>query len=219
MALPIPTRFPSRTHKENHMYRTATGALLVGLAVALPMSRADKDSETKKPPEGFTPLVNGKDLTGWKDAEKQAEFWKVEDGVLHYVGKGGKDLATAKNYKNFEMWADWKLDKNGGDSGIFLRGRPQVQIWDTKEGSGGLLNNPKGSPGQKPSVVADNKLGEWNTFWIKMVGDKVSVKLNDKLVVDNCVFLEGKIPAEGPLMLETHRGPVWFRNLFIKELE
>jgi hypothetical protein len=218
MALPIPTRFP-RTHKENHMSRTATGTLLVGLAVALPLSRADKDSETKKPPEGFTALFNGKDLTGWKDAEKQAEFWKAEDGVLHYVGKGGKDLATAKNYKNFEMWADWKLDKSGGDSGIFLRGRPQVQIWDIKEGSGGLLNNPKGSPGQKPSVVADNKLGEWNTFWIKMVGDKVSVKLNDKLVVDNCVFLEGKIPAEGPLMLEAHRGPVWFRNLFIKELD
>jgi hypothetical protein len=62
-------------------------------------------------------------------------------------------------------------------------------------------------------------LGEWNTFWIKMVGDRVSVKLNDKLVVDNAVFLEGKIPAEGPLMLERHRGPVWFRNIFVKEFE
>jgi len=45
------------------------------------------------------------------------------------------------------------------------------------------------------------------------------VKLNDKVVVDNCVFLEGKIPAEGPLMLENHRGPLWFRNIFVKELE
>ena len=199
------------------MYRTIT--LLIGLALAMTALAADKDPDVKKPPEGFTALFNGKDLTGWKDAKKQADYWKVEDGLLHYVGKGGKDLTTAKNYKNFEMWIDWKLSKGGGDSGIFLRGRPQVQIWDTKEGSGGLLNNPQGSPGKKPSVVADNKLGEWNTFWIKMVGDKVSVKLNDKVVVDNCVFLEGKIPAEGPLMLENHRGPLWFRNIFVKELE
>lgn len=201
------------------MSRTVPITALVGLLLTLMLRADDKDPGLKKTPEGFTPLFNGKDLTGWKDAEKQAEFWKVEDGVLHYLGKGGKDLATTKNYKDFELWADWKLATTGGDSGIFLRGKPQVQIWDTKDGSGGLLNNPRGSPGQMPSVVADNKLGEWNTFWIKMEGDKVSVKLNGKLVVDNCVFLEGKIPAEGPLMLETHRGPVWFRNLFIKELE
>jgi len=196
-----------------------TGASILLLCLALAVAQADeKDAGTRKPPEGFTALFNGKDLTGWKDAEKQAEAWKVEDGLLHYAGKGGKDLTTAKNYKNFEMWVDWKINK-GGDSGIFLRGRPQVQIWDNKEGSGGLWNNPKGSPGKEPSVVADNKIGEWNTFWIKMVGDKVSVKLNDKLVVDNCVFLEGKIPAEGPIMLQIHGGPLWFRNIFVKELE
>lgn len=201
------------------MHRTAVITVLAGLVGPLAISAADPNSGIKKAPEGFTALFNGKDLTGWKEADKQAEFWKVEDGVLHYVGKGGNDLATAKNFKNFELWAEWKLDKTGGDSGIYLRGRPQVQIWDQKEGSGGLLNNPKGSPGQKPAVVADNPLGEWNTFWIKMVGDKVSVKFNDKLVVDNALFLEGKIPGEGPLMLERHRGPVWFRNIFIKELE
>lgn len=199
------------------MIRTALITLVVGFSSTPTTLADDKDSDSKKPPEGFTPLFNGRDLAGWKDGEKQSEFWKVEDGALHYLGKGGKDLATSKNYKNFELWADWKLSKSGGDSGIFLRGRPQVQIWDTKDGSGGLLNNPRGSPGQMPLLVADNKLGEWNTFWIKMEGNKVSVKLNGKLVVDNCVFLEGKVPAEGPLMLETHRGPVWFRNLFIRE--
>jgi len=124
----------------------------------------------RKPPPGFSPLFNGTDLTGWKKAGKQAASWKVEDGLLHYTGKGGQNLITEKNFKDFELWVDWKITK-GGDSGIYLRGQPQVQIWDNKEGSGGLWNNPAKSPGKEPLVVADRKPGEWNTFYIKMVGD------------------------------------------------
>src|SRR5687767_11141924 len=105
----------------------------------------EKD-KPKPPPAGFTSLFNGKDLTGWKDAAKQTE-WKVEEGLLHYAGKGGKNLVSAKNYKDFELWVDWKIAK-GGDSGISLRGKPQVKIWDNKEGSGGLYNNPPKSDGQ-----------------------------------------------------------------------
>lgn len=199
------------------MKRSVILSLLVAIAV-VGTQAAEPDKGLKKPPEGFTPLFNGKDLTGWKDIDKQGEAWKVEDGLLHYTGKKGKNLATAKNYKNFEMWVDWKITK-GGDSGVYLRGRPQVQIWDNKEGSGGLWNNKPNSPGKEPSVVADKKPGEWNTFHIKMVGDRVSVKLNDKLVVDNAVFLDGKIPAEGPIELQVHGTPLWFRNIFVKELE
>ncbi len=164
-------------------------------------------------------LFNGKDLTGWKVDKAQEKVWKVEDGTIHYAGKGGRDLTTAKNYKDFELWLDWKITK-GGDSGIFLRGQPQVQIWDNKEGSGGLYNNPKGKAGRVPLVVADRPVGEWNTFYIKMVGSKVTVKLNDKLVVDNAEFIPlGKSPpATGPIMLQIHGSPLWFRNIFIKEL-
>ena len=203
------------------MRRALLYAIVVGLA---PLTAADlvfAADDQNQPPQGFTALFNGQDLAGWKDAEKQAEFWKVEDGVLHWVGKGGKDLTTDQNYKDFEMWVDWRLDPSGGDSGVFLRGRPQaqVQIWDLKEGSGGLLHNAKGSPGQRPSVAADNKLGEWNTIWIQMRGNRVSVKLNGQLVVDDCVLQDDKTPAEGPLVLEAHRGALWFRNLFVKRLE
>jgi len=116
------------------------------------------------------------------------------------------------------MWVDWKITK-GGDSGIYLRGQPQVQIWDNKEGSGGLWNNPKGAPGKEPLVVADHKPGEWNTFYIKMVGTKVTVKLNGKLVVDDAVMLQGKIPATGPIELQVHGTPLWFKNVFVKELD
>jgi hypothetical protein len=194
-------------------------SLCLVLCLLVPLSRADdKDSGAKSPPPGFTALFTGKDLTNWKDADAQGAFWKVENGVINYVGKGGKNLATAKNYKDFELYVDWKITK-GGDSGIYLRGRPQVQIWDNKEGSGGLWNNPANDKGKVPLVVADKPVGEWNTFHIKMVGDRVTIKLNDKLVVDGAQMLGGKIPAEGPIELQIHGNPLSFRNIFVKELD
>ena len=198
--------------------RILTLACIVGLGSLLVVEAGDDKSGIKKVPEGFMPLFNGKDLDGWKNADKQAASWKAEDGLLLYTGKGGSNLATAKNYGDFEMWVDWKITK-GGDSGVYLRGKPQVQIWDNKEGSGGLWNNKAGSPGKVPSVVADNKPGEWNAFYIKMVGSKVTVKLNGKLVVDDAVMLDGKLPATGPIELQVHGSPLWFRNVFVKELK
>ncbi|HMF17206.1 MAG TPA: DUF1080 domain-containing protein [Gemmataceae bacterium] len=191
--------------------------LLIGLAW-FAFEAGHLNAGARKPPPGFRPLFNGTDLAGWKNADKQAASWKVEEGLLHYTGKGGQNLMTEKNYKDFEMWVDWKITK-GGDSGVYLRGRPQVQIWDNPEGSGGLWNNPKDSPGKVPLVVADKKPGMWNTFYIKMVGTKVTVKLNGKLVVDNAVMLDGKVPATGPIELQVHGTPLWFKNVFVKELE
>jgi hypothetical protein len=200
------------------MRRLAVLGLVASLALAAARA-GDPPTGARKPPPGFTSLFDGKSLEHWKLDKKQAESWKVEDGTIHYTGKGGRNLATAKNYKDFELWVDWKITK-GGDSGIYLRGQPQVQIWDNKEGSGALWNNPAKAPGRFPLVVADNKPGEWNTFYIKMVGDKATVKLNGKLVVDNAEFLPlgKKAPATGPIELQVHGTPLWFRHVFVKEL-
>lgn len=204
--------------------------------------------ETPVPP-GFTALFNGKDLTGWKgllagpndnpikraqlspDALAKAQaaadedmraHWRVDDGVIVFDGKG-RSLATAKDYKDFEMLVDWKILPNG-DSGIYVRGSPQIQIWDhTKNpiGSGGLYNNQKNP--SKPSACADNPVGEWNTFRIKMVGEKLTIHLNGKLVVDN-VILENywdrsrPIFPTGQIELQNHGNTLWFRNIFIREL-
>jgi hypothetical protein len=116
---------------------------------------------------------------------------------------------------------DWKIEK-GGDSGIYLRGNPQVQIWDNPEGSGGLYNNQKHA--RKPLVLADHKPGEWNNFHIVMKGDKVTVKLNGKLVVDNTplenYWERGKpLPAKGPIELQHHNDPLWFKNIYVRELK
>ncbi|MEQ8791245.1 MAG: DUF1080 domain-containing protein [Pirellulaceae bacterium] len=198
------------------------------------------------PPEGFTALFNGKDLTGWKGlvkspparakmsneelAKEQAaadeamrEHWSVEDGVLVFDGKG-KSLCSAKDYGDFELYVDWKI-KPKGDSGIYLRGTPQVQIWDTADnpvGSGGLFNNKKHP--SKPLKAADKPVGQWNTFRIRMVGEKVSVWLNGELVVDDTVLenyweRDKPIYPTGSIELQNHGNTLYFRNVFVRELD
>jgi hypothetical protein len=201
------------------------------------------------PPEGFVALFNGKDLSGWKglvaDPPKRAamsaeelakaqesadqqmrDHWKVVDGVLVFDGKG-QNLCTAKDYGDFELFVDWKIEQ-GGDSGIYLRGTPQVQIWDTaltnvgaEVGSGGLYNNEKNP--SKPLVKADKPVGEWNTFHIKMVGDRATIKLNDILVVDNTVLenywdRSKPLDATGQIELQNHGNTLYFKNIYLKEL-
>jgi len=194
------------------------------------------------PPEGFVALFNGKDLAGWKglvaDPPRRAKMteqqlaaaqekadasmrahWKVEDGVLVFDGKG-QSVCTAKDYGDIEMYVDWKILK-GGDSGIYLRGSPQVQIWDNKIGSGGLYNNQKNP--SKPLEYADKPVGEWNTFYIKMVGDKVTVRLNGVLVTDNVTmenYWERSKPIypTGQIELQNHGNTLYFKNIYIREL-
>ena len=204
--------------------------------------------------EGFVSLFNGKDLTGWKGlvqnpiarakmkpaqlAKEQAKAdenmrrdWKVEDGLLVFEGSGYDNLCTEKQYGDFEMYVDWMLDPAGpeADAGIYLRGTPQVQIWDTSRvnvgaqvGSGGLYNNQVNE--SKPSKVADNKLGEWNSFYIKMAGDRVTVVLNGEKVVDD-VILENYWDRKLPIFpieqieLQAHGSKVYYRNIYVKELE
>ncbi len=211
------------------------------------------DHPENVPPEGFVALFNGKDLTNWKGlvspsggpparakmspeklaaeqvkADKQMrDHWKAVDGLLTYDGKG-QSLCSAKDYDNIELWVDWKITPNG-DSGIYLRGSPQVQIWDPSNtpahgiGSGGLYNNQKKENPHDPLVKADNPIGQWNRFFIRMVGDKVTVYLNKKLVVDNVVlenYWERSKPIypQGQIELQNHTSPLFFKNIFLREL-
>ena len=198
--------------------------------------------EANSPPPGYVALFDGKTLNGWKglvaDPPKRAamspselataqaaadqsmrEHWSVRDGVLSYDGHGDS-LCTVRDYGDFELMVEWKI-KAKGDSGIYLRGSPQVQIWDNPIGSGGLYNNQKHP--SKPLVVADRPPGEWNWFSIRMVGDRVSVWLNGELVVSETVlenyWERGKpIYSRGQIELQNHGDELWFRNISIREL-
>lgn len=208
-----------------------------------------------EPPEGFRAIFNGKDLTGWyglnphsvaklqgekKDAalkkmrEEFAEHWKVENGELVNIGTGPY-ATTEEEFGDIEFLIEYKTVA-GADSGIYLRGTPQVQIWDINQvsdpkkpdrnpnkGSGGLFNNTPNTPGRDPLVPADKPFGEWNQFRIKQIGAKTWVWLNDKLVVDgapmeNYPDKAQPFPTKGPLMLQTHGGEIRWRNLFVKEI-
>ncbi len=206
-------------------------------------------------PSGFRSLFNGQDLTGWwglgtenpsswinlsaqeltkKRKDSLADIkkhWRVENAELVNDGHG-LYLTTVENFEDFELLLEYNTVASA-DSGIYLRGYPQVQIWDTteaggkwkfgaKHGSGGLWNNrPK--EGWTPLVHADKPFGQWNHFRIIMVGEKVTVWLNKQLVVDKADLLNywkksGPILKKGPIQLQTHGGEIRWRNIFLKEV-
>jgi len=198
--------------------------------------------QTASPPEGFALLFNGADLTGWSGkagdppavaamsaearaaAQEKADelmraHWTVQDGALSYDG-GGDSLCTSEEFRNFELYVDWMIQKDG-DSGIYLRGTPQVQIWDNPVGSGGLYNNQQHIA--TPLALMDRPVGEWNTFRIRLIGDAVTVYLNDVPVVidtplENYWDRNAPFPARGQIELQSHGTPLKFRNLFIRRL-
>jgi hypothetical protein len=213
---------------------------------------------TTSPPAGFVALFNGKDLAGWRGGDtydhrkllalspgaretqiatwtdSMKAHWKVEDDELVNDGQGSY-ATTEKDYRDFELLVEYRTVPKA-DSGIYLRGCPQVQIWDYTErdkfplgadkGSGGLWNNSAGAPGKDPRVRADKAFGEWNSFRILMVGARVSVWLNGQLVVDHALLENyydrdnrlAPVPPAGPIQLQTHGGEIRWRNIFLREI-
>jgi hypothetical protein len=192
----------------------------------LAMSDADRAEQIRKwtAPDAKGSLLEVNAATG-------KPHWIVENGELVNDGFGAY-ATTEKDYGDFELLVEYKTVPKA-DSGIYLRGVPQVQIWDSTEddpqglgkakGSGGLWNNSKGAPGKDPLVRADKPFGEWNAFRIVMQGDVVSVWLNGQPVVEkakmeNYYDRAVAVPAKGPIQLQTHGGEIRWRNVFIREL-
>lgn len=228
----------------------------VKLAAAGMLALCAAQSLGQQAPEGYQGLIPEQGLAGWwglgtEDprtvySEDEATFalrhkesladveqhWKNIDGVLVNDGNG-LFLTTDQLFGDFELFLEYRTVAKA-DSGIYLRGVPQVQIWDTTEaggkwdlgakfGSGGLWNNSPGAPGKDPLVHADRPFGEWNMVRVVMVGERVSVWLDGQLVVDHArlenYFDRGlPIPRTGPIQLQTHGGEVAWRNVFIRQI-
>jgi len=206
----------------------------------------------ESPKKSFTAIFNGKSLEGWHGhnphsttkakptelegaiAKQQEEFqahWSVENGELVNDGHGPY-CTTDKSYSDYEFLIEYKTVPKA-DSGIYLRGTPQVQIWDhtnpagfkngADKGSGGLWNNAAGAPGKDPSEVADKPFGEWNSFRILQVGARTSVWLNGKHVVDHALMhnywdRKKPLPRAGKIHLQTHGGEIRWRNIQLREI-
>jgi len=227
--------------------------LICGVVVALTSSLMALTVD--QAPPGFTALYNGRDLTGWRggdtfdhrklmamsEAERTAKIaswnatmrahWSAQGPELVNDGEGAY-ATTEKDYGDFELRLEYRTVAKA-DSGIYLRGVPQVQIWDytdeakftlgAHKGSGGLWNNSAGAPGKDPLVPADKSFGQWNAVRIVMVGSRVSVWLNNVLVVDHAIMENyydraTPVPARGPIQLQTHGGEIRWRNIFIREI-
>ncbi len=227
-----------------------TPLLLIVFSVSLAMPAAEPT-----PPPGFRAIFNGRDLEGWhglnphavtkltgekKEAALQkmraefAQHWHVENGELVNIGTGPY-ATTDASFGDVELLIEYKTVAKA-DSGVYLRGNPQIQIWDIHQpddakkpdrhprlGSGGLFNNTPKTPGRDPLVLADKPFGEWNSFRIRQIGDLTWVWLNDKLVVDRAKmenFWDKTMPfpASGPIMLQTHGGEIRWRNVFLRQI-
>ncbi len=208
-----------------------------------------------EPPEGFQAIFDGESLEGWHgrphfsplklaempEQERQSKLaewmadaeqhWTVEDGELVNDGHGAY-LVTDQEFTDYELMLEYRTVP-GADSGIYLKGTPQVQIWDYTDpkgfrnganlGSGGLWNNSAGAPGKDPFVLADRRIGEWNQFHVRQVGARTTVYLNDILVVDHAImenYWDRSSPLfrTGPIELQTHGGEIRWRNIWVKEL-
>lgn len=197
------------------------GIILAVMAVSVVASAAE---------EGWVPLFNGKDLTGWQNARNAAgeNKWAVEDGALTNVATGhdGNDIGTAGTFKDFELKLEYKTVKDG-NSGVYLRGRVEIQVLDS------FGKNPpgKGDDGAiydqfPPKENASKPVGEWNALEVSYVGDVVNAKLNGKVIQDKQQVvkvtggaLPGGVNEAGSLMLQGNHGKVWYRNIMIKSLD
>ncbi len=168
-----------------------------------------------------------------EDRQNMQQHWQVEQGEIINDG-AGVYLATEKEFGDFELLIDYKTVAKA-DSGIYLKACPQVQIWDYTEaggkweigadkGSGGLWNNRPGTAGKDPLVLADKPFGQWNRFRIRQIGQRTSIWLNEKLVVDHAIMENNHwkkgapLPPRGPIWLQTHGGEIRWKNIFAREI-
>jgi hypothetical protein len=193
------------------------------LAAALPLVWAAED-------DGFVPLFNGKDTTGWHLRNPGGHnSWTVDSGVLkNTVNKGehGTDLVTDKKFQNFTVKYEFLVPDNS-NSGFYLRGRHEIQILGdfasgaTSLGGNGAIYNFKAA-----DKFVSKPGDQWQTAEATIIGDKITVVLNGVKIHDNVAChkatgsqLDDNVDQPGAIFLQGDHGTVSFRNLQIKELK
>jgi hypothetical protein len=215
----------------------------VVILLALLASAADAPSnEEKEKAEGFTPLFNGTDLTGWRCFAGKPEVWRAEDGLLVCAGEGGGWLGTERRYADFVLRLEYRL-RPGGNSGVYLRAPDtghisrvgmEIQILDDDHPSYAHIDYYQYT-GSLYHVVAPTRrvtkpAGQWNALEIRAEGRRLVVVVNgvkvvdadlDRLREDKAVAREhpGLARTDGRLGLQSHSERVEFRRLRIKELK
>ena len=180
-----------------------------------PLLRRTGPIEWGKPVSIFT----GKDLSGWKPSAG-TNNWSAVNGELVNT-KGGANLITTDSYTDFKLHIEFKYPK-GGNSGVYLRGRYEVQVEDngTQEPQSVHLGGVYGFlvPNENVSKGPD----VWQTYDITLIGRRLTVVLNGKTIIGDQTIpgitggaLDSNEGAPGPIYLQGDHGPVVFRNIVL----
>ncbi len=180
--------------------------------------------------QGFRPLFNGKDLTGWKlrHADGNKSWSVLPGGVLkNTVEKGvhGTDLVTEQKFWNFTVRYEF-MTPDDSNSGFYLRGRHEIQILgDFKEGKASATGNGSLYNFRAPDRFVTRPGGQWQTAQATIIGNRITVTMNGVMIHDHVVCdrptgaeIDGNVNEPGPLFLQGDHGTVSFRNIRIKEL-
>lgn len=182
-------------------------------------SRSPKLTYSENPKWGKErKLFNGKDLTGWTAMGQNQ--WVVESGVLKSP-KSGANLVTEEKFTDFKLHIEFKYPKDS-NSGIYLRGRYEVQIADNMglEPSSILFGGIYGL--LTPNDMVAKSAGEWQEYDITLIGRRVTIMANGKTIINDQNIpgmtggaLDNDEAAPGPLMIQGDHGPVELRNIVI----
>ncbi|WP_134088854.1 DUF1080 domain-containing protein [Olivibacter sp. XZL3] len=165
-------------------------------------------------------LFNGKDLTGWKALGNENQ-WLVKDGVLTSPHSGA-NLVSEKEFNDFKLHVEFRYSE-GSNSGVYLRGRYEVQIIDnpkTDHPNSHLFGGVYGF--LVPSEMAVKGPGEWQIYDITLVGRMVTIVANGKTIISNQEIpgitggaLNSNEGEPGPIYIQGDHGPVEFRKIVI----
>lgn len=165
-------------------------------------------------------LLDGKDLGSWTTLGEAPSQWEVVDGVLHNK-KSGADLVTKERYGDFKLHVEFRYPK-GSNSGVYLRGRYEVQVEDTPskepmiDGIGAIYGH------LMPNEMAATGPDTWQTYDITLIGRRVTIVLNGKTIINDTTIpgitggaLDSNEGEPGPIFLQGDHGPVDYRNIVI----
>ncbi len=164
-------------------------------------------------------LFNGVDITGWHVIQGESQ-WEVADGILRNVKPGG-NIVTDQQFDDFKLHLEFRYAA-GGNSGVYLRGRYEVQVLDgpTEEPDSHLQGGIYGF--LAPSEIITNGVGEWNTYDITLVGRQVTIVVNGTTVISQQAIpgitggaLDSDEGAPGSLMLQGDHTAIEYRNIVI----
>ena len=182
------------------------------------------DLKRNSPPQWGRPmsLFNGVDLSGWRPSDPSATpAWKVENGTLVSPGHGAELITDAK-FNDFKLHVEFNCAR-GANSGVYLRGRYEVQIEDDPEPEGPTMRTGGVYGFLAPSPEQPRRPGEWQSYDITLIGREVTVIQNGQTIIDKQEIpgitggaLDSHEGSPGPIYLQgTEAGHVAFRNIMI----